>query len=71
VTREKHRWSLRDWKVPLLRKMDGEGWEALPIQIRPRKKAARPPLWAAAWAAPLCGLLTLIGLVLWSLMGGA
>jgi len=68
VTREKHRWSLRDWKVPLLRKMDGEGWDALPLDIRPRKKPVRPTLWAWPWMAPLCGLVTLIGLVLWSMM---
>ncbi len=68
MMRDRDRWSLREWKVPLLRKMDGEGWDALPLDIRPRKKPVRPPLWAAAWAAPLCGLVTLIGLMIWSMM---
>lgn len=68
MMRNRDRWSLREWKVPLLRKMDGEGWDALPLDIRPRKKPVRAPLWAWPWAAPLCGLLTLIGLVIWSMM---
>jgi hypothetical protein len=69
VRDDRDRWSLRDWKAPLLRKMDGEGWDALPLAIRRRKKLDRGHLRYAPWVAPVCGILTLLGLVLWSLMG--
>ncbi len=65
---DRQRWSLSEWKVPLLRRMDGERWEALPLAIRPRKKPDRGPLRYHPWVPPACGMLVLIGLMIWSMM---
>lgn len=64
------RFDIRRMKVRLLRKMDGEGYERIPLPIRQPKKPYSGPLRYHPWVAPACGMLTLLGLVLWSLMEG-